>query len=37
MHAEWLRRNTMQGLKFLASIADEIISIDAKFEKVTGA
>ena len=31
------RRNTMQGLKVLATIVDEIERADAKFVKVTGA
>ena len=31
------RRNTMQGLKILATIVDEIARIHAKFVKVTGA
>ena len=31
------RRNTMQGLKVLATIDDEIASIDMKFVKATGA
>ena len=31
------RRNTMQGLMVLATIADEIARVDAKFVKVTGA
>ena len=32
-----LRRNTMQGLKALATIVDEIARVDAKFVKVAGA
>ena len=38
VHAEWvrlLRRNTMQGLKVLATIVDEIAKVDTKFVKVT--
>ena len=31
------RRNTMQGLKVLATIVDEIARVDAKFVRVTGA
>ena len=30
------RKNTMQGLKVLATIADEIARVDAKFVKATG-
>ena len=31
------RRNTMQGLKVLVTIVDEIARFDMKFVKVTGA
>ena len=32
-----LRRNTMRGLKVLATIVDEIAKVDTKFVKATGA
>ena len=31
------RRNTMQGLKVLATIADEVTRVDTKFVNVAGA
>ena len=31
------RKNTMQGLMVLATIVDEVASVDAKFVEVTGA